>query len=480
MSIKIYNTLSRSLEEFRPEDSNNVKLYACGVTVYDEAHIGHASQAVFFDVIRSYLEYRGFKVFYVRNFTDIDDKIINKAFETGKSASEISSHYIEETRNDLQKIKVRSATAEPKVTDHVKDIIKFIEELIEKGFAYESRGDVLFSVDKFKGYGKLSNRKTEELLEQEPSESKKNPADFALWKAAKPGEPSWESPWGKGRPGWHIECSVMARELLGDTLDIHGGGVDLLFPHHENEIAQSESLTGKPFSRYWIHNGLVMVNNQKMSKSLGNFYTIKEALEKFEPDVIRYIILSHHYSSNIDFSEDAFKNAEKRVFYFYKSLLSVNRFLESASDIKRPELQSKGNGLKELFEQGMDDNFNTAKVIAELSNAFSEANRILSDKKTSEEEKVKIISLFKKDFEVISKVLNLLNDDPRDVVEKIKLKYLNRLNLKQEELQKTIDARNEFKKTKDYTSADGIRAELMSKGIKLLDYPNRTDWELLI
>jgi cysteinyl-tRNA synthetase len=291
MSIKVYNTLSKKVEEFIPLQPDRVTMYACGITVYDEAHIGHASQAVFFDVIRTYLVHKGHKVSYVRNFTDIDDKIIKRANETKKLASEISEKYIAETRNDLAKIKVRPADIEPKVTEHIPDIIAFIEALISKGFAYPSAGDVLFSVEKCADYGKLSNRTVEDLMGLELDSKKKNPADFSLWKAAKQGEPSWDSPWGKGRPGWHIECSVMARKYLGDTLDIHGGGIDLLFPHHENEIAQSESLTGKPLSRYWLHNGLVMVNNQKMSKSLGNFYTIKEALEKFEPDVIRYISL---------------------------------------------------------------------------------------------------------------------------------------------------------------------------------------------
>ncbi|MBN1981198.1 MAG: cysteine--tRNA ligase [Chitinivibrionales bacterium] len=482
MSIRVYNTLSRSMEEFSTIEPNRVRMYACGITVYDEAHIGHASQAVFFDIIRNYLEYRGFRVDYIRNFTDIDDRIIAKANKTNKTAAEISTYFIQETKRDLESVKVKAATLEPKVTDHITEIIAVISGLIDKGAAYESNGDVLFAVETFKDYGKLSHQRPSELLEIEPGGGKRNPADFALWKASKPGEPAWQSPWGFGRPGWHIECSAMARKYLGDTLDIHGGGIDLVFPHHENEIAQSESLTGKPLARYWIHNGLVMVNNQKMSKSLGNFYTIKEAVRKYVPDVIRFIILSHHYSSRIDFSEDAFKNAEKRVFYFYKTLLLVNRFASQAKDSKQQK-GAAGNGHNDLlaqFENAMDDNFNTAKVIAELSVACSTINKSIADKKMSAEQKTASAVQFIAHVKTMSGVLGFLDEEPESVIQRIKQQYVNRIGYSTEAIEQEIAQRSEAKKQKDFSRADAIRTGLLQKGIKLLDTAGATEWEIVM
>ena len=476
MTLEVYNTLSRRLEEFRPLESGKVKMYACGITVYDEAHIGHASQAVFFDVIRRYLEYKGMDVTYVRNFTDIDDKIISRANETGKKAIDISEHFIKETRNDLAQLKVFPATIEPKVTGHISEIIQFIDQLCKKGKAYESNGNVYFRVNSFPSYGNLSNRKVDEMIDQEQADGKENPSDFALWKKSKLNEPSWESPWEPGRPGWHIECSALVRHYLGETLDIHGGGVDLIFPHHENEIAQSEALTGKAMAHYWIHNGLVMVENQKMSKSLGNFYTIKQALNIHVPDVIRYIILSHHYSSKIDFSLEAFRIGEKRIYYFYKSLLAIDDFLEKHPDSS--DSKSLTGSLGQSFIESMDGNFNTAKVIADISIAFSEANSLLGKKKISDNNKLTKLREFRIDLIKISKVLGILDEKPKDLIQEIKKRFLDRNNISESQIKDKIQRRNIAKKEKDYSSADMIRNELTEKGIKLLDFPDKTDWEI--
>jgi cysteinyl-tRNA synthetase len=474
MTIEVYNTLSRRIEKFIPHDAGEVKMYACGITVYDDAHIGHASQAVFFDVIRRYLEYREMRVEYVRNFTDIDDKIIKRANETGRAANDISEQFIAETKEDLAALKVLPATIEPKVTEHIPEIIQFIQQLCEKKIAYESDGNVFFRVNTFPSYGKLSGQKVGELLDQEQIEGKENSSDFTLWKKSKAGEPTWESPWGAGRPGWHIECSALARRYLGDTLDIHGGGVDLVFPHHENEIAQSEALTGKPMARYWIHNGLVMVENQKMSKSLGNFYTIKQALRLHVPDVIRYIILSHHYSSKIDFSIEAFRVAEKRIFYFYKSLAAIEDFLNDNNAVHKAD----AGALEHTFISSMDENFNTAKVIAEISTSFSEANALLGQRKANVEEKARKLNEFQHDLARISKVLGILDENPSEILKEMKGRFLSRSNISEVEIEDSIAKRNEAKKNKDYSTADAMRNKLTEIGVRLLDFPDRTEWEI--
>ncbi|KAF0121035.1 MAG: cysteinyl-tRNA synthetase, partial [bacterium] len=294
MTLRVYNTLTKSKEDFEPLQKGKVGMYACGVTVYDLCHIGHARSTIVFDIIFRYLRHKGYEVTYVRNFTDVDDKIINRAGSEKVSYQEISERYIEEFNKDMQLLGIAPPTIEPKATDHIPDMIKTIEKLIENGYAYRIEDDVFFSVSKFQGYGRLSGRTIEEMhagARVEIDERKENPMDFALWKASKPGEPSWDSPWGKGRPGWHIECSSMSQKYLGETFDIHGGGKDLIFPHHENEIAQSEGATGKPFVKYWVHNGFVNIDKEKMSKSLGNFFTIKEILERYHPEVIRLFLL---------------------------------------------------------------------------------------------------------------------------------------------------------------------------------------------
>ena len=329
--MKIYNTLTGKKEEFIPLVPGKAGIYACGVTVYDRCHIGHARSAIVFDVIRRYLKYKGLNVTYVRNFTDIDDKIINRSNQEGIPWDAVAGKYTDEYYRDMDMLGVGRADIEPKATEYIPEMIDIVQGLIGKGYAYESDGSVYFAVDEFQGYGKLSKRDMEEMMagaRVEVDERKKNPLDFALWKKSKEGEPFWESPWGRGRPGWHIECSAMSVKHLGESFDIHGGGADLLFPHHENEIAQSEAFTGKPFAKYWVHNGFITINKEKMSKSLGNFFTIKEVLETFDPEVVRFFLLSTHYRSPIEFSDEQLREAESSLDRYYTTVVRINDFLE--------------------------------------------------------------------------------------------------------------------------------------------------------
>ncbi len=477
--IKIYSTLTRQLEEFRPLNDGEVKMYACGITVYDEAHLGHGRQAIVFDVIRRYLEFCGFRVNYVRNFTDVDDKIIARANERGIPAAELSAAYIDSTIADLKALKVEPASHEPRVTQHIPDIIKFISGLIEKGAAYVFKGDVLFDVSKDSDYGKLSNRSLEDCLNADESAGKRNPQDFALWKAAKPGEPSWESPWGPGRPGWHIECSVMARHYLGDRLDIHGGGVDLVFPHHENEIAQSEAYTGEKFANYWIHNGLVNVNGQKMSKSLGNMVNIKDAVAEHHPDVIRYAVLSHTYAAPIDFSAALFASAAKRVYYYYRTLARLDELLASAPDVSpSKEGAAFGKRLMSGFMHAMNDNFNSAAALAELPGVFTKINEVL-DSRQSAEQKSAFLKPVQERLKRVFQVLRILDEDPKQTVEKFREAFLRKNNISAAEIEAAIAERSEAKKNKDYQTADRIRNELLQRGIAIQDKAQgQTTWDI--
>ena len=348
MTLRLYNTLTGNKDDFVPLHGKKVGMYACGVTVYDLCHIGHARSAIVFDIVHRYLRYRGYEVTFVRNFTDIDDKIIKRANEEGVDYKTIAEKYIVEFNVDMGELGLEKPSVEPKATEHIPEMIRLISALIEKGFAYQSGGDIFFSVRKFGDYGKLSKRDLEEMqagARVEIDEKKENPLDFALWKTSKPGEPFWETPWGKGRPGWHIECSVMSQEYLGETLDIHGGGRDLIFPHHENEIAQSEAATGKTFARYWVHNGFVNINKEKMSKSLGNILTIKEILKDWHPEVLRLFFLSHHYRSPIDFSEDSFAEAKLGLDRFYTTLHSIQKELYKPVTPKTLPSPSTGEGM---------------------------------------------------------------------------------------------------------------------------------------
>jgi cysteinyl-tRNA synthetase len=467
--IRLTNTLTEKKEEFKPLEEGVVRLYVCGPTVYDHAHVGHARSAVVFDVIRRWFEYRGYKVIFVRNYTDIDDKIIKRSKEEGIPWQEVARKYIESYEEDMRALNVKEPTYKPKVTEHIREIVEMIDGLIEKGYAYEADGDVYFSVEKFPEYGKLSKRKTEELLagaRVEPGENKRNPLDFALWKKSKEGEPGWKSPWGVGRPGWHIECSAMSMKYLGETMDIHGGGLDLVFPHHENEIAQSESYTGKTFARYWVHNGFVMINHEKMSKSLGNFFTVKEVLKRFSPDVVRLFLLSTHYRSPIDFSFERLEETKR-------ALNRVMNFLNSVEVVKELPLDEEGEPAdlnpaqtKREFEEAMDDDFNTAKALGAVYDLVKRANlikdRAIKRQRISKEERGQLLEAAQTVRELLKTLgLRLEEEKKSGEVEEELIKLL-------------IEVRGELRKKKEFELADKIRDRLKELGIVLEDLPTGT------
>ena len=494
MTIRIHNTLTGKKEEFISLYEKKAGMYVCGVTVYDLCHIGHARSAIVFDTIYRYFRYRGYDVTFVRNFTDIDDKIIKRANEEGVDYKTVAEKYIGEFDVDMGALGLEKPSVEPRATEHIPDMIRLISALIQKGFAYRSNGDVLFSVEKFKDYGKLSKRNIEEMqagARVEIDEKKENPLDFALWKASKPGEPYWESPWGKGRPGWHIECSVMSQKYLGETFDIHGGGRDLIFPHHENEIAQSEAASGKPFARYWIHNGFVNINKEKMSKSLGNILTIKEILKDWHPEVLRLFFLSHHYRSPVDYSEDSFLEARSGLDRFYMTLKSVK---DEIARIPPPSTgEDKGGGHVHIpsecrkaiesfqirFEEAMDDDFNAAQALGYFYDLQTHLNSLLTLSKGKPYEE--IISLLKTGFDHFSKtgwVFGLFREEPGDYLARQRKDGLRRLNLTEEEIKRSIEERNLARKEKNWKRADEIRNDLLSKGIVLEDTSTGTEWKI--
>ncbi len=480
--MNIYNTLTRYKEKFKPIIPGEVKMYACGITVYDECHLGHAMQAIFFDLIRSYLEYSGLKVTYVRNYTDIDDKIINRARDTGRDPLELSQYYINEAKADMKTLKVRPATFEPKVSDHIPDIIAFIQTLIDKGFAYQAGSEIFFRVAKFAEYGKLSNRKPDELLAEAGSDSaKESPNDFSLWKPAKPQEPAWDSPWGKGRPGWHIECSVMAKAFLGSTFDIHGGGLDIIFPHHENEIAQSEAANGCRFANYWVHNGLLMVENKKMSKSLNNFVTIKSALGKYQPDVIRYMVLSFSISSNVNYTEANLAAANRHVYNYYQALARVEEIIAALQDGgEKASGAAAVDSLETVFRENMDDFFNSARVLAHFPEMFKAMAELLNSKKLNAADKAAVCRKFKNNFGRIAAVLGILNENPRQYLDAFTAQYVANNKLDIPALELKIQERNAARKNGDYKLSDSIRDALLKTGIALQDAPGGTKWTLVL
>ena len=473
MSLKVYNVLTRKKEEFIPQEENKVKMYACGITVSDNAHIGHAYQAVVFDVIRKYLRYKGYDVTYVRNYTDVDDKIIINARNVGMSPIDYAEKFIEKTNKELEELNVEEPTIQARATESIEDMVKFVQKLVDKDYAYVAfDGSVYFRVSKFKDYGKFSNRLIDESLvgvRKDIEPGKEDDRDFAIWKSAGNDEIFWDTPWGKGRPGWHIECSTMSRKFLGDTLDIHGGGRDLLFPHHENEIAQSEALTGKRFSNYWLHNGLVKVNGQKMSKSLGNGILLEDLLKEYNSDVIKITLLQNQYRSDINVIDGIFDQYEGKVYSIYKLIklvkeygLSVNK---ESDEYKKIVLE---------FEEEMDNDFNTATVISNLFNYVTLINKAIKEK-----DFVKATNLVGAIIDIYG-VLGLFNQEADLVIESIKNKHLNRNNLLEEYINKMIDDRKEFKANKDYQSADKIRDELLEKGISIKDVGSDTLWDINI
>ncbi len=489
MEIKFQNTLSRKKEEFVPLAPPKVTMYACGVTAYDESHLGHARAAVVFDVLFRFLRHVGYEVVYVRNFTDIDDKIIRRAHEVGISPKELAEKYIQSYTEDMQALKVLKPTYEPRATEHIPQIISLIERLIEKGFAYVVEGDVYFSVEKFPEYGKLSGRNLEELragARIAPSEKKRHPLDFALWKAEKPGEPSWESPWGRGRPGWHIECSAMAMHYLGETIDIHGGGLDLIFPHHENEIAQSEAATGKPFVRYWLHNGMVTVGREKMSKSLGNFVTIKYMLARNHPEAIRLFLLSMHYRSPLDYNEKVVGDHEKALEGFYETLYLIGRLKatqEEAPQGQKPQLAKIAeeiDAFEENFLAALADDLNTARAIATLFTLEKALNNLLKlcGRKVSQEHLMLAQKGAKKATTLAGNILGILEEDPEAFIERRREKALAEKGLLREEIEALIREREKARQERNFEKADALRDKLTKAGIILRDTPWGTFWKV--
>lgn len=477
MPLRVFNTLNRKKEVFKPIDPGKVRMYVCGPTVYDSCHIGHARSVIIFDVIARYLKAIGYDVLYVRNFTDVDDKIIDKANQLGIKSTAVAERFIKEFYEDMDALNVKRATIEPKATDHIKQIIQFIERLIEGGYAYRVEGDVYFSVEKFEEYGKLSGRKLDEMeagARIDINEKKNNPFDFVLWKSAKPGEPFWESTWGKGRPGWHIECSVMSNEYLGETFDIHGGGKDLCFPHHENEIAQSESISGEPFVKYWIHNGFVNINQEKMSKSLGNFLMIKDILKTYHPEVVRLFLLSSHYRSPIDFTEKAMDEARKGLDKMYALLLRVDKTMDSESN-----QEIEPGDCWQQFCEAMDDDFNSAHGIGIIFDTVRKVNRMLDQYKNSGSDQIKqTIQHALVDIRRTGNILGILLEKPAVYFDKKQTQVLEQKSVDPTMIAKMVEERNAARKANNWKKADQIRAQLADMGVILEDRPEETVWKI--
>jgi len=472
MTIKIYNSMTRSKETFQPLEENKVKMYVCGPTVYDYIHIGNARPMIFFDVIRRFLERQGYEVRYIVNFTDVDDKLIRKAEQTGLSVPEVADKFIEAFYEDAESLGIRRATVHPRVTENMPEIIEFIQGLVDRGMAYESGGDVFFRTGKFEEYGKLSHQKLEELqygIRIEVDERKQDPRDFVLWKAAKPGEIKWDSPWGEGRPGWHIECSAMAKKYLGTTIDIHGGGQDLIFPHHECEIAQSEGLHGQTFARYWMHNGYININNEKMSKSLGNGINVKELVKKIRPNVLRFFMLSSHYRNPLNFSDEAIEQAESAVARIENSYLNLGHRLQTVSSLgmniadeqEVQRLSAEISAILGQFDEKMSDDFNTPDALSAVFELVSLTNHELKKEVADSRQ----LEMLKQAFDDLNQVLGIIS------VGDAKGELLD------EEVERLIAERTEARRTKNWQRADEIRNLLLEKGIILEDTPQGVRWK---
>ncbi|MBU5443735.1 cysteine--tRNA ligase [Paenibacillus sp. MSJ-34] len=465
MSLKIYNTVTRTKEEFVPLEPGKVKMYVCGPTVYDYIHIGNARPVIFFDVVRRYLQAIGYDVTYVSNFTDVDDKLIRKAEQTGSTVPEVADKFIAAFYEDVEALGVRRADLNPRVTDNIEEIIAFIQDLVDKGYAYAKEGDVFFRTLKFAEYGKLSHQNLEELqfgVRIEVDERKENPEDFVLWKAAKPGEIYWPSPWGNGRPGWHIECSAMARKYLGDTLDIHGGGQDLQFPHHECEVAQSEALTGKTFANYWMHNGYININNEKMSKSLGNGVIVHDMRERIKPEVLRYFMLSTHYRNPLNYSDETIGQARNSLERIENCIANVRHRLKAAVELPAGDeseaLGAKLESIRREFHAKMQDDFNTADAITAWFDLVSEANVYMQHPAVRLSDLEAILALFAE----MNDVLGLVKEEEPELLD--------------EQIERLIAERAEARKAKNWARADEIRDLLAAEGIALEDTPQGMRW----
>ncbi|GBF35724.1 cysteinyl-tRNA synthetase [Desulfocucumis palustris] len=481
--MQIYNTLTRQKEEFAPREPGKVAMYVCGPTTYNFIHLGNARPLVFFDTVRRYLQYKGYKVKYIQNFTDIDDKIINRAREEGEDPIRLAKRYVEEYYRDADALNVMRADVHPKVSEHLDDIVGMVKTLVDKGYAYVVDGDVYYNISRFRGYGKLSGRSLEDMqagARVEVDRRKKHPMDFALWKAAKEGEPSWTSPWGAGRPGWHIECSAMSVKYLGNNFDIHGGGFDLIFPHHENEIAQTEAATGQPFARYWMHNGFITINQEKMSKSLGNFFLVREILDKFPPEIVRFFLLSTHYRSPLDFDDEKLSAAGRGL----ERVKNCLRALEEAVKTNpRPGVSNEDkaliDGLSEKvsrFNDAMDDDFNTALAVGILFDAVAEINAYLHGAAREGGAGMEALGRALEVIKTFNSVLGLFKTDRAGGII-LEAQSGADSALVEGLIDIIINMRQEARARKDYAMADSLRNQLGKLGIILEDTPKGVRWK---
>jgi cysteinyl-tRNA synthetase len=479
MALHIFNTLTRNKDPFEPVEPGKIKFYACGPTVYDLSHVGHARVYVAFDTVVRFLR-RHHTVTYVRNYTDVDDKIIKRAAEGHKDPSALAQQFIDEFEADMAALGNQPPDIMPRVTGHMPQILAMIGALIDKGAAYAAAGDVYYAVQSFATYGQLSRRSLEDMeagARVEVSAQKRHPMDFALWKAAKPGEPSWESPWGAGRPGWHIECSAMSKAYLGETFDIHAGGRDLIFPHHENEIAQSEASCGKTMARVWMHNGLVNIDNEKMSKSLGNFFTIRQVLEKFDAQTLRYYLLATHYRSPINFSDAALTEAEHRVRYLYETLVRLDAALAGQTPpADGPLRQDWVTQVVSKFDAAMQDDFNTPEAIGALSDPFRLINDILAKPQDAQVD-LRTLFALKKVIGEVADVLGLFAEPPQAVLDRIHTRLQAARKLDPAAIERRIAERAAARAAKDFKAADAIRQALLAEGVSIKDTASGTTWE---
>ncbi len=482
MAVRLYNTQTRKKEEFQPLTEGKVKMYVCGVTVYDRSHIGHARCYVAFDVVFRYLRFLQLDVRYVRNFTDVDDKIIHRAAELGMTPGDLADGNIEKFHVDMDALNCLRPAEEPRVTDHIPQIIWTIQRILDNRHGYTTPdGSVYFSIDSFPEYGQLSGRNLDDMVagasdRVDADDNKCNPMDFVLWKPAKPGEPFWESPWSPGRPGWHIECSAMSAQHLGETFDIHGGGKDLVFPHHENEIAQSRAASGKPFVNYWLHNGFVNVDSEKMSKSLGNFFTIAEVLQVYHPEAIRTFLLSTHYRSPINYSNRNLEEATGRIEYMYETLGKLEQAIEAGGvegASLYPELESRWTA----FLAAMDDDFNTAAALGHLFELFRTANELVSKKNLPG--RISTLRAIRDQVSQAASILGVLQRVPAEVLEEIRQRDIVRLKLDTDQISSRIQDRLEARQSRNWALADAIRAELAAQRIALMDSPQGTAWIIM-
>jgi cysteinyl-tRNA synthetase len=478
MPLRFFNTLTNEKQEFVPLQPGRAGVYVCGITVYDLAHVGHARFLVAFDVLVRFLRWDGFQVTSVRNWTDVDDKIIRRAQENGEDPRALSERFIEACKVDFKALAVLPGDVEPKATEHIPEMVALIATLIGKGHAYASQGDVYFAVRSFPQYGKLSKRQLDDLLagaRVEPGEQKRDPLDFALWKASKPGEPesvSWDSPWGKGRPGWHVECSAMSQKYLGTTFDVHGGGKDLIFPHHENEIAQSEAASGQPLARFWLHNGFITVDTEKMSKSLGNFRTIRDLLAHWDGEALRAFLLSTHYRHPINFTESAVADADRRVEYFYESLAKADAYLAAKKFAGEPKpLVEQADS----FREAMEDDLNTADALARVEKLYHQLNARI-DAKAKPDEVAALLHAAR----TLSGVLGLSERAPAEAIRQRRALAAARKGIDAAWVEERIGARLAARKAKNFAQADAIRAEVAVRGVELRDGPQGTDWRVVL